>query len=448
MTTAETDPLIATTTEGLVRGRRVDELLAFRGIPYAAPPVGPLRFRAPEPHEPWDGVRDATEYGTASFQPQQYTRTGLRTVHPIGEDALTLNVLAKPGGRDARRPVMVFVHGGAYSLGMSATPLYRGLSLVRRADVVFVSINYRLGVLGYLDFSEFSTPTRCFDSNLGLRDQVAALAWAQRNIAEFGGDPANVTVFGESAGGDAVTTLLATPAAGGLFARAIAESPAPALTAPADRARSWAKQFFEFLDVDADPATALDTADPELLGKAGARLTRAVVTDTPGLAPFGPVVDGDYLPEAPLDAVRSGRAHRVPLVIGTNANEGTLFPRFLDALPTSPERIEEMFARTDPEAGRRVTGAYPGYPDDDAAIAIGGDLTFWLPSVEIAEAHSRFAPTYMYRYDFAPRLLRLLRLHATHALELFAVFGEGDSVVGRLLTALGGRRGLRAVSSS
>ncbi|RRQ28116.1 carboxylesterase/lipase family protein [Rhodococcus sp. Eu-32] len=439
------------TLDGVVEGKTVGDLVTWRGIPYAAPPVGPRRLRAPQPVEPWTGVRDATEWGNASVQHKRGTMLSIGKYQPSSEDCLTLNVLT-PGRRSATpRPVMVFIHGGAYTLGTSATPLYGGGSLVRRSlkdshGIVYVSINYRLGALGYLDMTQFSTEARQFDSNLGLRDQVAALEWVQRNIAQFGGDPNNVTIFGESAGGNAVTTLLATPAAKGLFTQAIAESSAPGLVGTHANATQWATQFLDFLGHDGDPADALDTADVTRLGRAGTKLALTVASATPGLHPFGPVVDGDYLPKNPLDAYQDGSAHRVPLIIGTNGREGTLFPKVLDALPTNPERIDKLFSLTDPSAKDAVLEAYPGYPSEAAAIDVGGDFTFWKPSLEVAEAHSAYAPTYSYRFDFAPRIMRWLGLDATHGFELFAVFGISNTAFGKAMTLPGGRKAFADVT--
>lgn len=444
-----------TTSDGDIGGKSVGELLTWRGIPYAAPPVGPLRLRAPQPVTPWDGVRDATEWGNASVQHKRGTMLSPGKYQPSSEDCLTLNVLAPAKPSVTKRPVMVFIHGGAYTLGTSATPLYGGGSLVRRSlddshGIVYVSINYRLGALGYLDLTQFSTPDRRFDANLGLRDQVAALEWVQRNIAEFGGDPDNVTIFGESAGGNAVTTLLATPAAEGLFHRAIAESSAPGLVATHERATEWAQEFVGFLrEKDTgggSMADMLDRADVTSLGRAGTKLAMTVLNRTPGLHPFGPVVDGDYLPKNPLDAVEDGSAHQVPLIIGTNGREGTLFPKLLDALPTNPKRIDTMFELTDPSAKDRVVEAYPGYPNESAAIDVGGDFTFWKPSLELAEAHSRRQPTFSYRFDFAPRVMKWLGLDATHGFELFAVFGINDTLFGKMMTLPGGRAAFARVT--
>ena len=442
-----------TTSDGILDGKSVGDLLTWRGIPYAAPPVGPLRLRAPQPVQPWEGVRDATEWGNASVQHKRGTMLSIGKYQPSSEDCLTLNVLAPSRPSEGPRPVMVFIHGGAYTLGTSATPLYGGGSLVRRSlqdsdGIVYVSINYRLGALGYLDLTQFSTPARKFDSNLGLRDQVAALEWVQRNIGQFGGDPENVTIFGESAGGNAVTTLLATPAAAGLFRSAIAESSAPGLVATQERATGWAQEFVGFLGDGGNVAETLEQADVARLGRAGNKLAYTVLDRTPGLHPFGPVVDGDYVPKNPLDAYQDGTAHRVPLIIGTNSREGTLFPKVLDALPTNPERIDTLLALTDPPAKDVVTESYPGYPNESAAIDIGGDFTFWKPSIEVAESHSRRAPTYSYRFDFAPRVMKWLGLDATHGFELFAVFGISETAFGKIMTIPGGRRAFAEVTEN
>jgi len=423
--------------EGTLRGRRLPDLLSWRGIPFAAPPVGPLRLRAPEPAPAWVGVRDATEFGPPA--PQQRRRGD--------ENCLTLNVL-RPAEPGAARPVMVYIHGGAHTAGTSADPLYSGASLVRRGDVVFVSLNYRLGALGYLDFREFSTPGHPFDVNLGLRDQLAALRWVQRNIAAFGGDPDNVTLFGESAGADAVMTLMCVPEAQGLFARVIAQSPPPATSNGPELAARWAREFLDVAGVSrSDAAAFLATATPDVLVETAATLSIRGADEVPGTRPFAPVAGDGFLPEHPLNAFEAGTEHRVPLVIGTNAQEGRIFSRLLDILPTNEARIEKMFEGTDPAIKARAIGAYPGYPGRRAASDLGGDVVFWEPSLRCAHAHTRHSDTYMYRYDFAPRLLRLAGLGATHATELWPVFGS-RGLAARTATAFGGRRGMRAVTDT
>lgn len=443
--------LTVTTDAGRVRGVLSNGLPTWRGIPYAAPPEDELRLRAPQPAQPWTGVRDASDWGNGSVQDPRalFIRPGKKQLP--SEDCLTLNIQAPPV-TGAKRPVMVFIHGGAYLLGSSSMGLYDGKRLVRRGDIVYVSINYRLGALGYLDFTQFSTPERPFDSNLGLRDQVAALEWVQRNIEAFGGDPDNVTIFGESAGGSAVVALMATPAAKGLFARGIAESPAVDLVSSPTQADTFARDFVTLLGADpADNAAAvrtLNTVTPAELWQASRRVTGKTMSTQPGLSPFAPTVDGDFLPQHPIDAFTSGAVHQVPLIIGSNKSEGTLFPKVLDALPSDSQRIEKYFRATDPEAMERILAHYPGYPARAAAIDFGGDSILWAPTVEIASAYSAIAPTYMYRFDYSPRAMRWLGLHATHAFELLAVFGYGEGAVGRALTLPGGKRGMRAVTDT
>ncbi|NMD56975.1 MULTISPECIES: carboxylesterase/lipase family protein [Tsukamurella] len=434
--TGERDTVVETES-GAVRGVRRGRVRSWRGIPFAAPPVGALRWRAPQPVAAWSGVRAADDFRNAAVQHPRSTPVGFRRYQPVDEDCLTLNVVAPTASGGAPRPVMVFIHGGAYLMGSSGTPLYLGNSLVERGDVVFVSINYRLAALGCLDLTEFSTADRPIDGNLALRDQVAALEWVQRNIATFGGDPGNVTIFGESAGGNAVTTLLATPAARGLFHRAIAQSSAPTLTVDRDLARSRGRAFVDLLGGSAQLGT-----DATTISRTAHRLVRSLEQDEPGVVPFGPTVDGDFLPEDPLAAIAGGRGAPVPLIIGTNRDEGTLFTRKGDlAKPSEETMLRALGATADQLSGLRAV-----YPDLRAAWpTLLGDQWFWAPSVPIAEAHSRFAPTFMYRYDYAPTALRLLRFGATHASELLAVFGVFSGRLG--LVATGERAAARRVET-
>jgi para-nitrobenzyl esterase len=449
-------------TGGVVRGVRERAVDAWRGIPYAAPPVGDLRFRAPRPVVPWAGARFGDSFGKVAPQSRKGPFMGASEGTPMGEDCLTINVIAPAGVAPSAsaavraaqlRPVLVFIHGGAYSVGSSGEFPQQGEALVRQGGVLYVSFNYRLGALGYLDFSRYSTPDRPIESNLGLRDQVAALQWVRDNILNFGGDPDNVTIFGESAGGNAVTTLLTVPAAHGLFARAIAQSPPPNAVYPPELTAHWAGEFVAALE-GAEPGS--EETDPEravelLTSSAWSRfveVTDAIMLRTPdefpGTISLCPVIDGDFLPERPLDAFKAGRAAPVPLIIGTNDREGSLFRRRLDILATTPKRIAAVFARTDPDARREIEAQYPGLPRRRAALDFGGDYAFWFPTVKVAERHARFAPVHFYRFDIAPRLLRLLGYDATHGLELFALFDRMDSWFGRAVTALGGRRAFEA----
>ncbi|GAA1827871.1 carboxylesterase/lipase family protein [Agromyces salentinus] len=458
------DGLVVETDAGPVRGVRERGIRAWRGIPYAAAPTGPLRFLAPRPVAGWSEVRDAGRFGPVAPQNRHGQFIGAASHLPRSEDCLSVNVVAPdradaapghspaPGGL----PVMVFIHGGAYSVGSSREFPRQGERLVRRHGVLYVSLNYRLGALGWLDFRAYAGPGHPFDVNVALRDQVAALEWVRRNIAAFGGDPDRVTLFGESAGANSVTTLMAVPSAEGLFARAIAQSsPANAVYLP-EVAATWAGEYVSILsrlvdddDLESespeDAAAMLRAADPAVLARATTELTVRTPDENPGTISLAPVIDGEFLPWRPLDAFRDGTAHRVPLIVGTNDREGSLFEGRIDILPTTKPRIRAIFANTRKKSRKAIKRQYPGLPERRPAADFGGDFTFWYPSVKAAERHSRYAPTWSYRFDAAPRTARLLGLDATHGLELFALFEKFGTPVGTALTMLGGRRMFRSV---
>ena len=434
MSTTLTSAIEVATTAGAVRGLTSGGLRHWRGIPYATAP----RFRAPGAVEHWGIVRDATKFGPVSPQVQPMTRVAM------DEDCLSINVIAPPEAEAL--PVMVFIHGGAYTTGSSREIPHLGEALVRQGNIVFVNFNYRLGALGYLDFTRYG-----FESNLGLRDQVAALEWVRDNIRAFGGDPDNVTVFGESAGGNAITTLLTVPAAAGLFARAIVESASPEAVYPSSLTEQWGADFVAILrEVSKDHTTPdadlLLQARPATLVKAASLMRQRTPDAVPGTIAFCPVIDGDYLPERPVDAAAAGRSHAVPLIIGTNAREGTLFRGQLDLLATTRPRIRAVFAKTEREARNRLYAEYRALPPRRSAAQFGGDYSFWYPSIRYAEGHSTHAPVRFYRFDVSTRALKYAGLEATHGIELFAVFDLVDTPVGRAAGILGGRAVFKAAA--
>ncbi|WP_211368197.1 carboxylesterase/lipase family protein [Microbacterium rhizomatis] len=448
------DGPVVRVTGGDVRGLRAaepDGIDSWRGIPYAAPPVGELRFRAPAPVVAWSGIRDATSFGLMASQQGPVRVARSTSVAPSsGEDCLTINVHAPAERGSKPLPVMVFIHGGGYTAGSSRDFSGQGEEFVRTGRVVFVSFNYRLGALGYLDFTRYASRQHPFQSNLGLRDQVAALRWVRDNIAAFDGDPNQVTVFGESAGGNAVTTLMAVPAARGLFARAIAQSPPPHSVYARKATGQWAGEFVGMLrqivsrrqgagsSVTRDvPALLAGASTVDLLAAAEILRVRTPIT-YPGAFPFAPVVDGDFLPESPLVAFREGRAHRIPLIVGTNDREGSIFRGRVDILPRTPARIRALFARAPETSHAPMRAAYPGIPGRRSGADFGADYGFWYPSTRVTDFHSRYAATFAYRFDFAPRLLKLVGLHATHGVEMFALFGRADEPIARAMTSLGG----------
>jgi para-nitrobenzyl esterase len=445
-----------TIDSGTVEGFTQDGVHRWRSIPYARPPVGPLRFRAPRPVQPWPGVRYCHEFANCAPQHRVYTMIGPGKYQPISEDCLTLNVVAPESLRaersdrrstgDGPLPVMFFIHGGGYFLGTSATPLYAGASLARRG-CVYVSVNYRLGALGCVDLSSLSSNDITIESNLFLRDLLMALRWVRVNIGVFGGDPDNVTIFGESAGAHAVSTLMAVPGAKGLFARGISESTASGLVRSPESAARFAAQFAGLLGARRDDAAhVLLSSRPYELVQTLDRLIGRGIHDLPGAFPVGPSYGDDVLPMDPVAAMRSGTANRVPLIVGTNGEEGRLFTKFLTLLPLNEAMIERVLSAVEPAHRDRITAAYPGYPDAQACIRLGSDFAFGSAAWQIAEAHGRWAPTYLYRYDYAPRTLEWFGLGATHATELLAVFDTYRTGVGAVLTAAADRRSALRVS--
>jgi para-nitrobenzyl esterase len=433
---------------GVIEGFTADGVHRWRSVPFARPPVGRLRYRSPQPVQPWPGVRYCHGFTYCAPQEHKYTLTGLGRFQPMSEDCLTLNVVAPEAGpSDEPLPVMFFVHGGGYLLGSSATPIYDGAALARRG-CVYVSVNYRLGALGCMDLSALSTPEYPIEDNVFLRDLVMALRWVRDNVAVFGGDPGNVTIFGESAGAHAVATLLAVPEAKGLFARAISESPASGMSGPPEVAAAFAADLVEVLGVSReDGAAAVMSARPAELVHALNRVMRRGMKKMRGAFVVGPTYGTEYLPRDPVQAMRDGLAHRVPLIVGTNADEGRLFTRFLQLLPMTEPAIELLLSDSDVESRERITKAYPGYPGPSACIRLAGDFAFGSAAWQIASAHGGHAPTYMYRYDYAPRTFHWSGLGATHATELLAVFDLYRTTWGSLMTAVADRRSARRVSN-
>ncbi|MEO7734930.1 MAG: carboxylesterase/lipase family protein [Kofleriaceae bacterium] len=408
------------TTRGAVRGAVHGEVASWKGIPYAAPPVGALRFRPPVPPARWTGERDATRFGPVAAQsrdPRIAIMSGVTDKVESGEDALYLNVFAPAEARD-KQPVAVWIHGGAFIMGSGSTPLYHGETFARQGIVV-VTLNYRLGLPGFLYLGDLA-PDRA-EGNYALLDQIAALGWVRDNIAAFGGDPDNVTVMGESAGAIAIANLLAMPAARGLFHRAILESGGLTLSPPtrAD-ATKVARQALAQLGVTVDQLA--DVPLDRLLA------CQEQLASELGLGAFAPYIDGVTLPRPPIDVIREGGAAHIPLLAGSNRDEWTLFQVFLgdvtidgykaplrDKLGPLLDRLVEVYR-----------AAEPGRTEQRAWVDLVGELVFRIPVIRLAEAQAqRGAPVYLYRFDFRSPVFGG-RLGAAHALELPFVWNRLD----------------------
>ncbi|MGV0793770.1 carboxylesterase/lipase family protein [Mycolicibacterium sp. XJ1819] len=431
--TAETrrlsdDRLVVDTTYGPVRGVDNGTVKAWKGVRYAAPPVGSLRWRAPEPPQRWSEPADATRVGPVCPQPTD-PKIPIDLGAPQGEDFLTLNVWASSDTEAGDgKPVMVWVHGGAYVLGSAAQPLYHGGVLASGGQALIVTVNYRLGALGFMDLSSFGEP---FHSNPGLRDVLFALQWVRDNIAGFGGDPNRVTLFGESAGAGIITTLLSSPAAEGLFHAAIAQSSPATSIYDSERGRRVAELFLDALGLEADAAQRLPDVPLGAVLDASSRVFDEVPARTPGTLAFAPIIDGDIVPAHPVKLAREGRTHRVPLIIGTNRHEAALF-RWIKSplMPITPQAIRAMFneiAAEQPDlrlpSEQQIREVYRGR-GRIPGMRVARDVGFRMPSIWFAEGHREVAPVYLYRFDFTTPMLRLLRLGAAHATELPYVWGN------------------------
>lgn len=445
------DQLVVETGYGPVRGthdyRSGNRVTVWRGVRYAAPPIGDLRWRSPQPPQPWTEVADATTFGPVSPQPRSPIPMGPGT--RADEDCLFLNIWApaRASGGDPL-PVMVWLHGGAYMLGSGSQPLYDGSVLAAESDVVVVTINYRLGAFGFIDLSGIDSAC---ESNVGLRDVLAALRWVRDSIAAFGGDPEKVTLFGESAGAGIVTTLLAVPEARGLFSRAIAQSSPVTSVYDRDRARDLAGQLLQRLGMTTAEARH---APAQMLVDASAYLFDHVPMTSPGRLAFTPTVDGDLVPDYPVNLARAGKTHPVPLLIGTNRDEAALF-RFMKSplMPITPKAIRTMFEKiAEDQPGlalpteEQIISGYSGMRARARGMGVARDVGFRMPTVWFAEGHGEIAPVYLYRFDWATPVFKIIGLGAAHATEL--VYTWGNLVTGSrdFTFKLGGLKTAQALS--
>ncbi|MEE8559059.1 MAG: carboxylesterase/lipase family protein [Myxococcota bacterium] len=427
------------TGSGRLCGAKKDGGLVFRGIPYAQPPVGPLRFRAPEPVIPWSGVRDATEPAPAAPQHSSPLVSALgMAVDRTAEDCLYLNVWT-PGLEGPARPVLVWVHGGSYATGSASLAAYDGGRMAFSGDVVVVAVQYRLGVLGSLDTSGVLGSDFSPDANCGLRDQTEALGWVQREIGRFGGDPQRVTVFGESSGAMSLAFLLATGASRGLFHRAILQSGAAHYSSPPDQASRIATTFLGELGISPGHASRLLETPTDALLEAQRRTTERLAGTLWG-GPWQPSIDGEILRGKPLDAIARGQSAEVELVVGTNSDEmrfwGMSDPGARDMdearLLRRVTRVLGLVAAEPADLAAEMVAGYrqarEGAGSDPAAIwfAIETDRLFRLPAIRLSEARQRGgAKTYSYLFSWPSPALEGW-LGSCHTLEIPFVFGTYD----------------------
>ena len=432
--------IIVETTAGRVRGTAERGVDIFKGIPYAAPPLGERRFRPPEKPAPWAGVRDAQAYGNMAVQSLNvfglpddllkiFTLAGRQK---LDEDCLYLNVWSS-GRQGSHRPVLFWCHGGAFITGSGSSPWSDGANLCRLDDVVVVSFNHRLGALGYLHLEDIAGADFAGGGLAGVLDIVAALEWVRDNIARFGGDPRNVTIFGESGGGAKVSVLMAMPSAKGLFHKAIIQSGPAVQMANRDDGTKTARQMLEHLGLDAAQAGTLRQLPAEKILEAQvkvlANVSRAAFADRRRLG-FNPVIDGHLFPGGPFAPHAPLASANVPLMIGSNKDEMTLF---LGHMPwVSEATFDTLPEALTPYLGARaaeIVGVYrrsqPRLRPDELAIAIVSDQGIRVPSLLMAERKiaQGGAPVFVYLFAWETPVLNG-RLRSCHTLEIPFVFGN------------------------
>lgn len=431
---------VADTTAGKVRGV-VDErsgMRTWRGVPFGASTASTGRFRAPQPAEKWQGLYDASRFAPPAMQ----GTFGWRDVVIGSEDCLTLDIV-RPD-TDEELPVVVYFHGGTFVTGASHEKVLQGHLLADATKVVYVSVNFRLGVLGYLDFRSLghdcvATPA--------LLDQILALEWVRANIANFGGDANRVTIMGESAGGAAVVHLMCAPAARGLFHGAVAQSPPPASVHSRLQAAMWVRELVTRMGLPRTTTLAdVRATSAEELVRAG----QSILLNSKELVQlntsFMPTVDGDTLTAHPIDTFEAGEQAAVPLIVGTNSDEASFAKAIYQTTKARQRAARRALEAFDPDNAQAVLRAY-GYAGGRGDYAdLIADAVFWAPTVILATAHRRKASTWMYRFDYASAAMRMLGLGAMHTSDLGAVFGEPNATKASRWDVFGGSEGFAEVS--
>lgn len=413
-------PLVVQTKYGRVQGFESDGIYKWFGIPYAKPPIGELRLKRTMECETWNGVKDTKSFGP---KPYQFMGSDRKMKIEESEDCLYANIWAPKDEKNC--PVFVWIYGGGNACGEGSDPSYDGTSFAKNG-IVFVNFNYRVGPLGFYDFSIYDEH---FDSNCGVADQIAGLRWIKENIAEFNGDPDNITIAGESAGGTAVYDMLSAPSAKGLFKRAIAQSGLPDSTAYPALMKHNMELFLEKLNLKPSEIHKLKNIHPKEMRQAAVWLTGNNCSFYPGIFSPGPVLD-DLLPEKPWDAISKGSADGVDVIFGTNHDEASMFTRN-KMFPNRWVQIEQMlklngFEDRLPEF-RKI---YSGMKELDAVTAIVTDRAFWVDYVRCADAQTAYGKVYAYRFDFVHTLLKVVGLGAMHGSEFNHVLNTSGNLGG------------------
>jgi len=430
---------IVQTKSGKIEGAREDNILVFRGVPYATPPIGENRWLPPEPVKPWAGVRQATKFTPIAPQVVQPGGIWAAVPEPQNEDCLYLNIWT-PGLDNEKRPVMVWIHGGGFTGGSGSGPGYRGNSLVRRGNAVVVTLNYRLGSLGFLRLNEVTSGRIPNTGNEGLLDQAMALQWIKENITGFGGNPNNITIFGESAGGMSIGCQLSMPGSKGLFHKAILQSGAASNVISPEVANRVAEIYLDTIGIKGGDVDSLYTLSTQQLIDGQNQFSFKVRNSNLDInyLPFQPVIDGAVIPIHPLQAVKEGSSNDIPIIVGSTLNEWEFFTLFDPAMTALGK--DDLLVRLKPQiptenipgivdayiASRKARGL--PFTDSDIYSAIQTDLVFRLPAIWLAEAKQcHKQPAYHYIFTW-PSPFMNGKLEACHAIDVPFTWGSYEPV--------------------
>lgn len=404
------------TIYGTIDGFKEEGVNKWLGIPFAEPPVGNLRFRRAKECRTWDEVKVCKTYGNKpiQFAPVESKKTPKYLSAPESEDCLYLNVW-RPDNEDKNLPVFIWIYGGGFSAGESSDPIYDGSTFAKNG-VIFIGFNYRVGVLGFYDFTIYNKVD--FDSNCGLSDQIMALKWVKENIEMFGGNPDNITIAGESAGAASVCNLMAAPSAKGLFHKAICQSGLPGCVHTTNSTKKNLDIFMEEIGLDSDMVFELKQMPVGRMLEPCRYVQKNSCSLYPGIFQQGPVID-DLLPESAVTAVLNGKDLGVKLIIGTNHDEGSLFV-MSKWFPHDWSMVKKMCDENNcSEKFEKLQELYKnkGRVKNQMNL-LGKDRAFLIDSIKVADGVSKFHDVWMYRFDYSPILLKLLGLNAMHGCEV------------------------------
>ncbi len=416
---------VVRTRLGLLRGEALAGVRVFRGVPFAAPPLGPLRFRPPGALKAWAGERDATRFASAPLQPAERERV------EHSEDCLYLNIWTPQGGRAAPHgkgpsPVFVWIHGGGFTSGRAFEPVYDGAQFASEG-IVCVTVEYRLGVFGFLDLEPVLGNSYAGSANNALRDLIAALSWIKENIADFGGDPDKVTIGGESAGAKLADILMGVPSATPLFNQVISESGGAERVWSRQAAQSIGSGFAATWQAQSGAGAGSFLLSP------GSDLLQAqhnFLEDWPQHFPLRPEIDGDLIPRLPVATIAAGSTRGKRLLIGTNRDESALFVGPHPGHDATPAELGNLAQPAFAPVYAHYAQVYPAMTDDQRRIRALTAEEYWIPSLRVAEAHERAGgSTWMYRLDFAETEGRLSG-YAYHSLDVGMVWDKPHTGVG------------------